>query len=95
VLVALAGCTAMDVVSILQKKKQQLTAFEVRKHGDRAEQDPKRFTSFIVEYVVTGRGIDHAAVERAVELSETKYCSVMATLRGAGPVERKITILEA
>ena len=94
-LVALAGCTAMDVVSILQKKKQQLTAFEVRTHGDRAEQDPKRFTGFVVEYVVTGTGVDHAAVERAVELSETKYCSVMATLRGAGPVERKITILEA
>ena len=94
VLVGLAGCTAMDVISILAKKKQDVTAFEVKAHGERASEDPKRFTSFLVEYVISGKGIDPAAVQRAVELSETKYCSVMATLRFAGPVERKITILE-
>jgi putative redox protein len=94
VLVALAGCTAMDVISILAKKKQDVTSFEVKAHGERASEDPKRFTSFLVEYVLSGKGIDPAAVQRAVELSETKYCSVMATLRFAGPVERKITILE-
>jgi putative redox protein len=94
-LVGLAGCTAMDVISILSKKRQNVTSFEVKAHGERAAQDPKRFTSFLVEYVVRGEGIDPAAVERAVELSETKYCSVMATLRLAGPVERKITILGA
>ena len=94
VLVGLAGCTAMDVISILQKKRQQVSAFEVKAHGERAETDPKRFTRFTVEYIVTGKEIDPAAVERAVELSEMKYCSVMATLRYAGPVERKITILE-
>ena len=95
VLVALAGCTAMDVISILTKKRQQVTSFEVRTHGERAEQEPRAFTSFSVEYVVTGKGVDPAAVERAVELSETKYCSVMATLRGAGPVTRTITVQEA
>ena len=94
VLVGLAGCTAMDVISILAKKKQDVTAFEVKAHGERAAEDPKRFTSFLLEYVISGKGIDPAAVQRAVELSETKYCSVMATLRFAGPVERKITILE-
>jgi putative redox protein len=94
VLVALAGCTAMDVISILQKKRQQVTSFEVCADGERAGTDPKRYTAFTVEYVVTGKGIDPAAVERAVELSETKYCSVMATLRFAGPVGRKITIHE-
>jgi putative redox protein len=94
VLVGLAGCTAMDVISILQKKKQDVTAFEVKAHGERAAEDPKRFTSFLVEYIVSGKGIDPSAVQRAVELSETKYCSVMATLRSAGPIERKITILE-
>jgi len=94
-LVGLAGCTAMDVISILSKKRQNVTGFEVKAHGERAAQDPKRFTSFFVEYVVKGKGIDPAAAERAVELSEDKYCSVMATLRQAGPVERKITILEA
>ena len=94
VLVALAGCTAMDVISILQKKRAVVTAFEVKTHGKRAEEHPRGFTSFTVEYVVTGRNIDPAAVERAIELSETKYCSVMATLRSAGPIERKIRIVE-
>jgi putative redox protein len=92
VLVALAGCTAMDVISILAKKRVEVTSFEVNTHGERADADPKAFTSFRVEYVVRGRNIDPAAVERAVELSESKYCSVMATLRHAGPVERMITI---
>jgi putative redox protein len=94
ILVGLAGCTGMDVISILEKKHQQVTALEVKAHGERADTDPKRFTSFVVEYVVTGKGIDPDAVERAVELSETKYCTVMATLRPAGPIERKITIRE-
>ncbi len=94
ILLGLAGCTAMDVISILQKKKQAVSAFEVKADGERADTDPRRFTRFMLEYVVTGNGIDPAAVERAVELSETKYCSVMATLRCAGPIERKITILE-
>lgn len=95
ILVGLAGCTGMDVISILEKKRQQVTALEVRAHGERAETDPKKFTSFSVEYIVTGKGIDADAVERAVELSETKYCTVMATLRPAGPIGRKITIHQA
>ena len=94
ILVGLAGCTAMDVISILEKKRQAVSGFEVKAHGERAVEDPKQFTGFLVEYIVRGKGIDPAAVERAVELSEQKYCSVMATLRGAGPIERKITIVE-
>ena len=94
VLVGLAGCTAMDVISILEKKRQVVTGFEVKAHGERAPAPPKQFTSFLVEYVVKGKGIERAAVERAVELSAEKYCSVMATLRAAGPVETKITIVE-
>jgi putative redox protein len=93
VLVGLAGCTGMDVISILSKKRQEVAAFEVKVHGDTAP-EPKRFTRFVVEYVVTGKGIDRPSVERAVELSETKYCTVMNTLRHAGPIERTITILE-
>jgi putative redox protein len=84
----------MDVISILQKKRQEVSGLEVKAHGERAAEDPKKFTSFLVEYVVRGKGIDRDAVTRAVELSETKYCSVMATLRSAGPIERKITLLE-
>src|SRR5271157_3153498 len=71
-LVGLAGCTGMDVISILSKKRQQVTAFEVRAHGDTAPEAPKLFTGFKVEYIVTGKSIDRAMVERAVELSETK-----------------------
>jgi len=94
ILIGLAGCTAMDVISILGKKRQQVTALEVKTHGDQAEEHPRSLTRFQVEYVVTGKRIDHEAVERAVELSQTKYCSVSATLRCAGPIETKITILE-
>jgi len=92
ILVGLAGCTGMDVISILAKKRLEVTGFEVRARGEQAPEHPKLFTKFSVEYVVTGQNIDRAAVERAVELSETKYCSVMATLRKAAPVELKITI---
>jgi putative redox protein len=93
-LISLAGCTGMDVISILQKKRQEVSGFEVRVHGDRSEEHPKVFTRILVEYVVRGPRIDRAAVERAVELSETKYCSVMAMLRKAAPIEKKITIEE-
>ena len=93
-LVGLAGCTAMDVISILEKKRQKVTAFEVKAHGDQAEEYPRSLVRFELEYIVSGAGIDRDAVERAVELSETKYCSVMGTLRNAGPVTRKITIRE-
>jgi len=94
VLVGLAGCTAMDVISILAKKRQQVTAFEVRAHGETAKDEPKRFTSFLVEYILTGKGIDRAAVERAVALSREKYCTVSNTLRPAGAIEHRITIRE-
>jgi putative redox protein len=93
-LTALAGCTGMDVISILQKKRQVVTAFEVRVHGDRAENHPKVYTRITVEYAVTGRKVEREAVGRAVELSETKYCSVMAMLRRAAPIETKITVSE-
>jgi putative redox protein len=94
VLVGLAGCTAMDVISILEKKRQQVTAFEVKAHGDQADEHPRSLTKFEINYIVTGKGIDREAVERAVELSQTKYCSVAATVRKAGPIETKITIRE-
>lgn len=91
-LVGLAGCTGMDVISILQKKRQAVTGFELRVHADRASDHPKVFNHVIVEYVVSGHQIDPAAVERAVELSVTKYCSAQAMLSKAFPIEQKITI---
>jgi putative redox protein len=94
ILVGLAGCTAMDVISILEKKRQKVTAFEVKTHGDQAEEYPRSLKRFQIEYIVTGRNIEREAVERAVELSQSRYCSVSATLRCAGPIETAITILE-
>ncbi len=94
-LVSLAGCTAMDVISILEKKRQEVTNFEVRVQAERSEEHPKVFTHIILEYVVTGRHVERAAVERSVELSATKYCSVSAMLVQAVPIEHKITVLEA
>jgi putative redox protein len=90
--VGLAGCTAMDVISILQKKKQAVDSFEVRVHADRAEQHPKVFTHILMEYILAGDNIDREAVERAVELSTEKYCPAHAMLGKVIPIELKITI---
>jgi len=92
--IGLAGCTAMDVISILAKKKQEVKNFEVRVHADRASEHPKVFTHLVIEYVVSGKNLDQAAVERAVELSETKYCSAQAMFKKVAPMELKITVKE-
>jgi putative redox protein len=78
--VSLAGCTAMDVISILRKKQQAVTAFEVKVHADRAEEHPKVFNHALITYLVTGHNLDEAAVRRAIELSSTKYCPAQAML---------------
>ena len=93
--VGLAGCTGMDVISILRKKRQEVTGFEVKVHADVAEQHHHVFTKILIEYVVTGRKVDPAAVERAASLSETTYCPAQAMLAKAAQIERKITIREA
>jgi putative redox protein len=76
----LAGCTGMDVISVLQKMRQEVTGLRVEVHGTRADDHPMVYTAITIEYVVTGRGVQEDAVRRAVELSETKYCSVSAML---------------
>jgi len=93
-LVGLAGCTAMDVISILKKKRQQVTGFEVKVHGDRADSHPRVYTDITIEYIVSGQNIDPAAVERSVELSETRYCSAQAMLGKVARISHKITIQE-
>lgn len=92
--IGLAGCTAMNVISILNKKKQDVHDFEVRVHADRAEEHPKVFTHLTIEYVVSGKNVDRAAVERAVELSETKYCSAQAMFKKVAPIDLVITLNE-
>ncbi|MCS7251076.1 MAG: OsmC family protein [Anaerolineae bacterium] len=109
-LVALAGCTAMDVLSILRKKRQPLEGFAMEVRGERASEHPKVYTDIDVLYVVKGN-IDPQALVRAIELSVTKYCSVSAMLRktayiryryrieptvpGAEPVEGEYRMEEA
>ena len=80
-LVALGGCTAADVISVLTKKRQQVTGYFVEVRGERREEHPRNFTKMEVKHILTGRAISADAVAKAIELSETKYCSVAATLR--------------
>ena len=77
---ALAGCTALDVISILRKKRQEVTAYEVRTEATQMDDPPHAFTRIDVLHVVDGPSIDVEAVRRAIEISATKYCSVGATL---------------
>jgi len=91
----LVGCTSMDVMSILQKKRQDVTDFEVRVHTETADQYPKVWTKAVIEYVVTGRNVDPAAVERAMQLSKETYCPAQAMLGKAVEIELKYTIIEA
>ena len=93
-LISLGGCTGMDVISILRKKRQNVTGVELRLHGDRATDHPKVFTAFTIEYVVRGVDIDAAAVARAVELSVENYCSVHAMLHKAAEIQTVITIIQ-
>ncbi len=79
-LVGLAGCTGMDVISILRKMRQVVTGYEVRVQGTRAGTHPMVFTEITVEHHITGRNIDPAAVMRAIELSESRYCGAGAML---------------
>ena len=80
-LIALGSCTAVDVVSILKKKRERVTDYRVEVRGTRRDEHPRAFTRIEVRHLVRGRGVDERSVAAAVELSETKYCSVAATLR--------------
>ncbi len=79
-LMALAGCTSMDVIPILRKKRAPLVSYECNIKGEEAEEHPKIFKEIHIEYVFYGDGIKSEDVERAIELSRTKYCGVSAQL---------------
>lgn len=91
----LAGCTAMDVISILRKKRQEVTRFEVGVEARQADEHPHVFTSIRLTYRVWGKEIDEKAVQRAIELSETKYCPAQAMLGQVVPIELTYEISEA
>ena len=94
IILGLAGCTAMDVISILGKKCQEVTRFEVHVDAPRAEKHPKVFTSAVIKYVISGRNIDEASVVRAIELSATRYCPAQAMLGKVFPMELHYEIYE-
>jgi putative redox protein len=94
-LIGLAGCTGMDVISILAKMRQEVTNFEVKIHAERVDQHPKIFSDIMIEYVVTGKNLDPKLVDKAVNLSETTYCPGQAILNKSAKIDHKITIVEA
>jgi putative redox protein len=93
-LIALGACTAVDVVSILKKKRERVTDYRVEVRGTRREEHPRAFTRMEVRHIVRGRNVSEKAVASAVELSETKYCSVAATLRPAVEIVTSYEIIE-
>lgn len=94
-LVSVAGCTAFDVQSILEKKRQDVTGYEVEITGTRAETHPRKFTAFHINHIVRGRGVSEKAVADAIRLSDETYCSVAATVRPTAEITTSYEIVEA
>ena len=93
-LVALAGCTAVDVVQILEKKRQDLRGLEINVKAEQEQNPPWAFRHIHLEYVVSGRGIKDKAVADAIRISEEKYCSVKATISGVAEVTASYRVVE-
>jgi putative redox protein len=94
-MVALAGCTAMDVASILKKMRENVEEFTVEVEGDLAEEHPKKYEAMKVIYRLKGKEISKKNVEKAVNLSSTKYCGVSANYLKAFPITHEIIIEES
>ena len=94
VAVALAGCTAFDVITILRKKRQIVTAYEVRIEADQADLPPPVFNGVRIRHKFTGDGIDAHAVREAIRLSEEKYCSVGAMIRRSAAITTSFEIID-
>ncbi len=92
-MVALAGCTGMDVISILKKMKVEPQSFIVRVEGESAEEHPKQYTSMHLIYEFRGEGLQVDKLQRAIELSQEKYCGVSATLKKALDITYEIRIV--
>jgi putative redox protein len=92
-LIALGGCTGADVWSILQKKRQRVTAYDIEVRAERRAEHPRIYTSIEVTHRVRGYDVDEKAVAHAVELSETKYCSVSGMLQATTKITSKIEVL--
>jgi putative redox protein len=92
--ISLAGCTAMDVISILQKMRQEITEFRVEVDTNQADEHPKVFTEARIAYHLTGKNVDEKAVVRAIELSATRYCPAQSMLVQAFPIKLTYQIFE-
>jgi putative redox protein len=93
-LIALGGCTAVDVIGILRKKREDVKEYRVEVDGERREDHPRSFSRMKVHHIVTGRNVSEKSVAQAIELSETKYCSVAATLRPTAEIVSSFEIIE-
>jgi putative redox protein len=94
-LVALGSCTGVDVVSILRKKRENVSDYRVEVRGQRRDEHPRSYRRMEVHHIVTGRNISERSVAQAIELSEQKYCSVAATLRPTAEIVSTFEIIEA
>ena len=91
-LVALAGCTGMDVVSLLSKMRVEFSELNIKVDGNTSDEHPKKFTGITITYEVTGKNIDRDKVEKVVIMSQEKYCGVTATLKDSVNIDYKINI---
>jgi len=93
-LVGLAGCGGMSILLILRKRRQDVTGYELRVHGTRAEKHPQVFEEITVEHVFTGRGLQAEVVERAIRMTEEKYCGVSVMLEKMARIQHSYRIVE-
>ena len=94
-LVGLAGCAGMDIIAILRKKRQDITAYEIRIHGERTEEYPRVFVEITVEHIFTGHAVHSEAVERAIQLTEERYCGASAILGKTATLTHTFRLIEA
>ena len=93
-LVGLAGCTGMSTLLILRKRKQDVRGYEIRIHGERAEQHPQVFTEITVEHIITGTALKPEVVERALLMSEQKYCGASVMLEKTARIQHTYRLIE-
>ena len=93
-LVGLGGCAGMDVISIMKRKKQDVTGLDINVKGQKAENYPKKFTDINIAFIIKGRNISEDAVKKSIDLSMNKYCSVKATLEGSAKINYSYKIIQ-
>lgn len=94
-LVGLAGCAGMSTLLILRKRKQDVRAYEINVHGERSEQHPQVFTDITIEHVITGKALKPAVIERALAMTEEKYCGASVMLGQTARLVHSYRLIEA